>query len=394
MTNYPLTITNCQLIKMQSKTIKGKSPAELKKEIEACKSTGLNPTLAIVLITDISHADPLRSIFNEENIEIFGVSTAQKFTEQGMEDDDIVVLLLDISKDCFRIVLKDYEDGSVYEASHHIGEAGKQAFANPGFIISCADFRMSGDELINGLTDAVGKDATIIGGVAGNPADFSGILFTNNESSTRGILSLILDQEKIIVNGLAVSGWKPAGIPKKITKCKGTWVFTIDDEPAMNVIQRFLGNELITPSNQGSGLLPSDLGYPLQFQREGGSVIMKPVLFWNTNDKSIMIGGEVKEGDIFRFSLPPDFDVIDKVVESTVNIREQQMPDADAIMVFSCVGRLGTFGPMIATEIKGLAATWNKPMIGFFSLGEFGKLDEGRCEYHGTTVSWVVLKEK
>jgi len=57
------------------------------------------------------------------------------------------------------------------------------------------------------------------------------------------------------------------------------------------------------------------------------------------------------------------------------------------------VGRLGSFGPMITTEIEGLAATWNKPMLGFFSLGEFGKLDEGRCEWHGTTVSWVALKE-
>jgi hypothetical protein len=33
-------------------------------------------------------------------------------------------------------------------------------------------------------------------------------------------------------------------------------------------------------------------------------------------------------------------------------------------------------------------------MIGFFSLGEFGKLDSGPCEFHGTTVSWVALKEK
>ena len=70
------------------------------------------------------------------------------------------------------------------------------------------------------------------------------------------------------------------------------------------------------------------------------------------------------------------------------------MPEADALLVFSCVGRLGSFGPLISTEIEGLAATWNKPMIGFFSLGEFGKLREGVSEFHETTVSWVALKEK
>ncbi len=379
---------------MNAKTIKGKSPEEIQQALKQYMENDFKPSLAIIFLTNIENADSLRSVFNTNNIEIFGVSTSQKFTEHGMEDDDIVVLLMDISTDNFRIVLKDYDEDSAYDAAHQVGEAGVQAFKNPGFIISSADFRMSGDELINGLTDAAGKEATIMGGVAGNPADFSGILFTKNETSTRGILALVIDQDKIEINGLAVSGWKPVGTEKKITKCNGTWVFTIDDEPAMNVIQRFLGNELITPSNQGNGLLPSDLGYPLQFLRASGSVIMKPVLFWNTNDKSIMIGGEVKEGDVFRFSLPPDFDVIDKVVESTISMKEKKMPDADAMMVFSCVGRLGTFGPMISTEIEGLAATWNKPMIGFFSLGEFGKLDEGRCEYHGTTVSWVALKEK
>ncbi|MBS1754170.1 MAG: FIST C-terminal domain-containing protein [Ferruginibacter sp.] len=379
---------------MQSKTIKGKSPEEIQLVLKQCMENDFKPSLAIILLTNIDNAGLLRSIFNKNNIEIFGVSTSQKFTEQGMEQDDIVVLLLDISTDSFRIVLKDYDEDSAYHAAHQVGEAGVLAFKNSGFIISSADFRMSGDELINGLTDAAGKDATIMGGVAGNPADFSGILFTKNESTKRGIIALVIDQDKIEINGLAVSGWKPVGTEKRITKCDGTWVFTIDGEPAMNVIQRFLGNELITPSNHGNGLLPSDLGYPLQFLRPGGSVIMKPVLFWNTNDKSIMIGGEVQEGDVFRFSLPPDFDVIDRVVESTTIVKEKKMPDADAMMVFSCVGRLGTFGPMISTEIEGLAATWNKPMIGFFSLGEFGKLNEGRCEYHGTTVSWVALKEK
>ena len=44
------------------------------------------------------------------------------------------------------------------------------------------------------------------------------------------------------------------------------------------------------------------------------------------------------------------------------------MPDTDAMLIFSCVGRLGTFGPMITTEIEGLAKTWNKPMLGFFLI--------------------------
>jgi hypothetical protein len=334
-------------------------------------------------------------MLNNEGIAIFGASTYDKFSEHGVEAEGMVALLLDIPRDYFKIVLKDYKQSSLYESARQAGEAGIQSFENPGFIISSVDIvGMSGEDLINGFTDAADNKVTVMGGVAGKPADFSGIVFTNDLSSTVGLLALIIDQDKIAISGLAVSGWRPVGTEKKITKSEGSWIYTIDGEPAANVIQRFLGNEIISADTEVAGFVPSDLGYPLQFQRASGNAVMKPVLLWNTADKSIMVGGKVKEGDHFRFSLPPDFDAIDTVIDSTRIVKEKDMPEADALIVFSCVGRLGSFGPMISTEIEGLAATWKKPMIGFFSLGEFGKLDNGTCEFHGTTVSWVALKEK
>ena len=379
---------------MNSKIIRGDSPSEIQAALDESTNDRFKPTLAIITLTNIENTETLRSIFDSNGIAIFGITTAQKFTGEGIESNDIVAMLMDMKPENFSIVLNDYKESSAYEAGHQAGIAGKNLFANPGFIISPIDFKMSGDELIRGLIDSAGKDAPIMGGVAGNPNDFSGILFTNRVTSTGGLLALIIDRDKILINGLAVSGWKPVGTTKKITKSEGSWVYSINDEPAMNVIQRFLGDDIISPEKQANGLVPSDLGYPLQFQRESGNAIMKPVLFWNTADQSIMVGSEVKEGELFRFSLPPDFDAIDIVVESTRIIKEKSMPDADAMLIFSCVGRLGTFGPMITSEIEGLAATWKKPMLGFFSLGEFGKLDEGQCEFHGTTVSWVALKEK
>jgi hypothetical protein len=386
---------------MQAKSIKGKTPEEIQTALDQCMAgarlpngQGFKPTLAIILVSNVEDAELIRSIFRKQDIAIFGVTAPHNFTEQGITEGHITVMLLDIKPDHFKIVLNDYQGSSAYEAGYNAGIFGKNAFANPSFIISPLDFRVSNDELIRGLTDAAGHDIIVAGGVSGNPGDFSGIIFTNSVSSKGGLLSLIIDQDKVSISGLAVSGWKPVGTTKKITKSEGSWVFTIDNQPAMNVIQRYLGDEIIISTSQATGLVPSDLGYPLQFERASGNAIMKPALLLNTADQSIMIGGKVNEGDHFRFSLPPDFDVIDQVIESTRIIKKQEMPDSDVLFVFSCVGRLGTFGPLISTEIEGLASTWGKPMIGFFSLGEFGKLDRGRCEFQGTTVSWVALKEK
>lgn len=381
---------------MNAKSIKGKSTEEIQSALAEITKDGFKPTLAFIFITSQANAESLRVLMNQYGIAIFGASTPEKFTEQGMESDDIVALLSDINPSCFKIVLKDFNESSPYEYARQTGDIGIKTFKNPGFIISSVDNKISGEDLLKGLMDAAGNDVTVMGGVAGNPADLSGIIFTNDTTSTGGMLALIIDQDKIAISGLAVSGWKPAGTEKKITKSDGSWVLTIDNEPATQVFQKFLGKESITFNNLQQGQVPLDAGagYPLQFHRASGTPVMRPVLFWNTNNKSVMVGGDVKEGDTFRFSLPPDFDTIDTVVESARTLKEKSMPDADALLVFSCVGRLGSFGPMISTEIDGLAAIWNKPMIGFFSLGEFGKLDEGRCEFHGTTVSWVALKEK
>ena len=67
--------------------------------------------------------------------------------------------------------------------------------------------------------------------------------------------------------------------------------------------------------------------------------------------------------------------------------------EADAMMIFSCIGRLEHLGPMAEAEITGLKEVWNVPIAGFFTYGEFGTPEGGHADFHGTTCSWVALKE-
>lgn len=376
---------------MKAKSIIGKSIKEIQTALQQCKldEQEFKPTLAFVFLTAVEDIDAVTAMLDAENMTIFGASTSEKFSDKGLEPDGIVVLLLDMKPAHFKVVLKKYNSASVFECAADVGATGKNAFDKPGFIICSADIRIAGEEIIKGLVSKAGMDVTVIGGVAGEHINFTGTIFTNQSKSNSGLLSLIIDEDKVNMKGAAVSGWKPVGTEKKITKCEGNWVYTIDNEPAMNVIKKFLGTEMLT-GNKSEGLD----SYPLQFQRGTGKPIMRPIVLWNKEDQSVMLGAPVEEGSIFRFSLPPDLEVIDTVIESTKAMKENELPDADAILIFSCVGRLSSLGPMVASEMEGLAATWNKPMAGFFSLGEFGKLDDTRSEFHGTTVSWVALKEK
>ncbi len=375
---------------VKAKSINGNNAVAIKAALDKSMAGGYKPTLAFVFLTEIKDIDEVTAVMDAAGIVIFGASTSEKFNEHGIDPTGIVVLLMDMNLDHFNIVLKDFSSAaSVYEAACQVGEAGKKSFEHPAFIISTADIKTPGEEVIKGLLNKAGMGVSVIGGNAGEPVNFTGTVFTNHSKSNAGMISLILDEDRIDVKGVAVSGWKPVGTEKKITRSEGVWIYSIDNEPAINVIKKFLGREMLV-GNKAEGID----SFPLQVQRESGKPMMRPIVLWNEENQSVMVGGPVKEGSLFRFSLPPDLEVIDTVIESAKAIKENELPDADAMIVFSCVGRLSSLGPMLSSELDGLAATWNKPMAGFFSLGEFGKLDDTRPEFHGTTVSWVALKEK
>jgi small ligand-binding sensory domain FIST len=161
----------------------------------------------------------------------------------------------------------------------------------------------------------------------------------------------------------------------------------------MQVVKKFTGIE-ISDAQQNDGFMHIGTTFPLQIQQEKGTPVMRPMLLCNPENESIMCGGSVSQGSRFRFSLPPDFEVVDTIINSAKEIKELELPDADAILIFSCIGRKVSLGPMASDEVLGIQQIWKKPMAGFFSAGEFGKTRNGNTQFHGTTISWVALKEK
>ena len=92
--------------------------------------------------------------------------------------------------------------------------------------------------------------------------------------------------------------------------------------------------------------------------------------------------------------MPPDFDIVENVLENAGEIKGSAQSGADALLIFSCAGRLSALGPMISAENDGLHEIWKAPMAGFFTYGEYGRAINGKQEFHSTTCSWVALKEK
>ena len=85
---------------------------------------------------------------------------------------------------------------------------------------------------------------------------------------------------------------------------------------------------------------------------------------------------------------------MEKVIKGVQNLKETQMPDADALVVFSCAGRILSLGPLMTQEIEGIKNVWNVPMVGMFSNAELARATGGNLEMHNLTTCCVALKEK
>ena len=379
---------------MKSKSIKGHSTAEIKEAIEHSLSDGFKPTLAIVFISVSQDRKAVCQLLEKEDITIYGATTNGEFIDENTEKESAAILLLDIKKENFKIYLEEYPEKNYRETAKGIASKAKKIFEKPTFLIAASHLETDAEQLLFGFEDVIGKHVNVYGGMAGDDYQFTNqFVFTNGKESNIGTVVLALDEDKIQIKGVATCGWKAVGTEKTVTKSEGNHVYTVDNIPVLDITTKYGGLENVTPENEAL-LLEIAANFPLQLQREKGDPVMRPGLVVDWNDRSFYCSGTVPQGSKVRFSLPPDFDVMEKVIKGVQNLKDTEMPEADALVVFSCAGRIMSLGPLMNMEIEGVKNVWNVPMAGMFSNAEFGRATGGNLEMHNLTTCCVALKEK
>jgi hypothetical protein len=379
---------------MRAKSIKGKSTEEIRVALSESMADGFKPTLAIVFLSVSQNRHAIAKLFDAHHIAIFGSTTNGEFIDEETETGSVAILLLDIKKEYFRIHSEVFQNNSYRETSKSIALKAVQDFEKVAFLLAISNAATDGEEVLLGLQEIAGDQVNAFGGAAGDDLAFDKTwVFTSGWESDHGMVCIALDEEKVSVSGIATCGWKAMGTEKTVTKSEGNHVFTIDNEPALDITTKYGGLENITPDNKDV-LMELAANFPLQLQREKGDPVMRPGLVVDWSDHSFYTSGMVPQGSKIRFSLPPDWDVMEKVVKGVQGLKDSEMPEADALVVFSCAGRILSFGPMMNAEIEGVKQVWNVPMTGMFSYAELGRMAGGNLEMHNLTTCCVALKEK
>jgi hypothetical protein len=264
-----------------------------------------------------------------------------------------------------------------------------------GIFVLSDGLRVNGSALVAGLVDAVGPTIPISGGLASDGAGFSLTLVGADGEPAEGCVGGLGFYGNAIRFATGTGGgWEAFGPRRKITCSDGNRLLTLDNQPALALYERYLGDEACAlPS---SGLL-----YPLRIYDPDRptNTIVRTLLGIDRDAKALVFAGDVPQGwraQLMRGS-------IDRLREGAFfaaqrarhNLGEGSVGDTLALMV-SCIGRRLLMGQRTIEEVEATneALPLCAARLGFFSYGEIAPDNEsGHCNLHNQTMTVTLLAE-
>lgn len=327
--------------------------------------------------------------------ELVGSSTGGQILGNNVTESELVLTAIEFQST--RIVSRSVEltaSNDFYEKGFELGEKLDQEGLRHVFLLSVS-LATSGDNFLEGLQEALPEHVSITGGLAGDTAKFDKdfVLDVGNSVSNSVVKVLGFYGEELEITYSSVGGWEEIQPRLRVTSSEGNVLFKLNNKPALDVYMDVLGMD-------ASDLQDEKYKYPFSMSQEGESEpVIRSVIGLNEDDRSIVFGGEIKEGDSMRVTKAS----VDRVVEGAreaAEICQGNLPethDVKFVLVVSCVGRKLFLQDYVSEEIeKVIDQVGDKATCaGFYSRGEiapFAKKNKSRL--HNQTMTLTMFSEK
>lgn len=372
---------------MKTVAFTAETPQELDERIQQAMAEGLHPSLACIFCSITQPLDEVRTVFAQRGISLFGCTSSGEIANDSTAEDAMAVMLFDLPKEAYQLKMFDGGTQTSYQMGESIATWAKGTFESPILLVLSGGLQTDGEAVVHGILDTAGYPIPLYGGLAGDNLQMQATFaFSEAEISGYGVLVLALDGSKVEVHGRAVSGWRGIGSTRTVTHSVGNVVYSIDNQPALDVYSRYLNINIGDDHSLAAE-------YPLLLLRDDGTFVLRAAMIVNP-DKSMVYAGAVPQGSKVQLSIPPSTEIIDFAMEKLSEFKEEENIEADAAILFSCKGRHLALGPMMDDEISALHNLWQIPLVGLFTYGEIGPALDGRCDFHNDTLSFVTLRSK
>jgi hypothetical protein len=338
--------------------------------------------------------DELRALFPAAHI--LGCSTGGQIRNNDVTDDEIAAAAIRFDATRLRVAC---EMAPSPESSRRCGAAIGRTLAAPDLVwifVLSDGLNVNGSELVAGITGAVGENVAVTGGLAGDGADFHETLVGVDCAPRAHVVAAVGFYGRAIrVGHGSAGGWDEFGPRRQIVRSRGNVLYEFDGGPALDLYERYLGQ------NEAQGLPGSGLLFPLRIfdpQRPDHDVV-RTILAVDREARSMTFAGDMPEGWTAQF-MRGNFDRLAAGAavaarQAAYRVGGQHSGDQVAILV-SCIGRRLLMGQHTADELEATGAAFGPriPRLGFYSYGEISPHRvTGVCELHNQTMTVTTLAE-
>jgi hypothetical protein len=336
----------------------------------------------------------LRAMFPDAHI--LGCSTGGQIRNDDVTDDEIAAAAIGFDATDVRLAC---EPASSPESSRSCGEAiGRALSAHDlvGIFVLSDGLNVNGSELVAGITGAVGEQVSLTGGLAGDGADFLETLVGADCAPRKHLVAAVgFYGPAIRIGHGSAGGWDEFGPRRQITRSRGNVLFELDGEPALDLYERYLGED------DAKGLPGTALLFPLRIfnpERRDHDIV-RTILAVDHEARSMTFAGDVPEGWTAQL-MRGNFDRLaagaaKAARQAADGIGESRTGDQVAILV-SCIGRRLLMGQHTSDELEAASAEIGShvPRLGFYSYGEISPHRvSGVCELHNQTMTVTTVAE-
>jgi hypothetical protein len=186
------------------------------------------------------------------------------------------------------------------------------------------------------------------------------------------------------------AGWEEFGPERIVTKSTGNIVYEIDNQPALSLYKKYLGE-------QSSELPASGLKFPLSIQANKNELsVIRTLLAVDESKNSLTFAGDVPEGYICKLMRTNLDSLIDHAGMAADAATAMSKDISGLCLVVSCVGRRLVMGQLIEEELEEVQNKLgpNTLLAGFYSYGELAPFkDLLNCQLHNQTMTLTTIYE-
>lgn len=178
------------------------------------------------------------------NSEIITCSTAGEIAGLNVQDNTIVSTAIEFEKTEVKPIVVNIEDfENSFEAGIHLAEKLNTESLKHVLIISDGQL-VNGSELMKGTNSILTPEIPVTGGLAGDGNEFLGTIVGLNDDLREGnIVGIGFHGDQIKIGFGTHGGWDEFGPHRKVTKSNGNVLFEVDDQNALALYKKYLGQK-------------------------------------------------------------------------------------------------------------------------------------------------------